>query len=99
MPVDVTPWVVIGPFMAAIAATVVITVRMMLRGTIVAGRHYEDSLRREAAWQKVAETALTAAAEQSGNIVRLVATIDQLTGVTRETQGLVRQLMPSERAA
>ena len=96
---ELTPWVLFAGFISLLGMTIIIGLRGMLRGSIVAGRHYEDARSDKGGWQKVAETALTANAEQASNFTRLVATVEQLTAVTRETQALVRQLMASERAA
>lgn len=93
-----TPWLLFGGFVSLLAGSIILTIRALLSGKIVAGRHYDDARADEAGWRQVAETALSAVAEQSGQIARLVVTVDQLTAVTRETQGLVRQLMTPERA-
>lgn len=91
---DVTPWVVILGFVASLATTVIATIRGLQSGRIVVGRHYEDALKREAAWQKVAETALEANRQGARNQDTLMSSVADLAAGQRETLALVRQLVP-----
>lgn len=91
---DATPWAVILGFVASLAATVIMFIRGLQSGRIVVGRHYEDALKREVAWQKVAETALEANRQSAKNQDVLMSSVADLAAGQRETLALVRRLAP-----
>lgn len=75
MPPDVTPWALVGAFVSALSATIFTGLRWMMSGRIVAGRHYDDALKREAKWQAIAETALQANSENGAQAQQLLAAV------------------------
>ena len=95
---ELTPWVLFGGFISLLGMTIIIGLRAILRGSIVAGRHYDDANIRGEQWRRAAETAMAANVEMSNHIARLVSAVEQSTATTRETQQLVRQLVQIGRA-
>jgi hypothetical protein len=94
MPPELTPWVIIGVFVTGLATTIIIGLRALISGKIVVGRHYDDALKREAAWQKVAETLLETNREGKAHMDTLVASVRESSATQQKTLDLVRQLAP-----
>lgn len=106
MPPDLTPWVIIGVFVTGLATTIIIGLRALISGKIVVGRHYDDALKREKAWQDVAETALATNREVSAHMDKLIASIQESNATQRESNAgqreilsLVRSMAPPARDA
>lgn len=91
---EATPLAVLLGFVASLSATVIAFIRALQSGRIVVGRHYDDALKRETSWQKVAETALEANRQAAKNQDILMSSVSDLAAGQRETLALVRQLAP-----
>jgi len=83
-------WVVAIGFVSALGTTIIAVLRALTSGKIVVGRHYDEALRRELSWQKVAETAMQANTELSNHLGRLTVAMEQSTATTREALALAR---------
>lgn len=102
---EVSPWAVIGTFVAALAATVIYGLRLMLVGKLVPGRIHDEVRVDRDAYRNAAETVLKASGEMSSNVERLTTAVGQLSAAVeqqaamlRETLSLVRQLRERESA-
>lgn len=98
MPPDLTPWIIIGVFVSGLAATVIVGLRGIRDGKIVAGRHYDESLKREARWQTVAETALAAHREVSAHLATLIAAQREANANQAESNTTQREILAIVRA-
>lgn len=88
-----TPWTIMGGFVVALGTTIVIGIRALMIGKLVAGNIHDEVRHDRDTYRVAAETALAVNRELASNIAPLITTVDKLVDMTAENQAIMRQLL------